>query len=185
MEIIIKPVPGYEQFYSASSDGRVFSHNYRMTGRFEELAQSSLYDKRRTSSTLYRRAKMWHINRHTPTALHRVIALTFIPNPNNYPCVNHLDGDKGNNNAENLEWCTVKHNNRHSEATGLSRHQQGEDHGMHILTEKQVLEIKERLSNNWYWGIGVELGREYGVSHFTISDIKQGKSWKHLGVKNA
>ena len=42
--------------------------------------------------------------------VHRLAAKTFIPNPNNYPCINHKDEDKTNNNIENLEWCTAKYN---------------------------------------------------------------------------
>lgn len=44
-------------------------------------------------------------------AVHRLIAGSFIPNPNNYPCINHKDENKQNNKLENLEWCTVKYNN--------------------------------------------------------------------------
>lgn len=44
-------------------------------------------------------------------AVHRLIAGAFIPNPNNYPCINHKDENKQNNKLENLEWCTVKYNN--------------------------------------------------------------------------
>lgn len=46
--------------------------------------------------------------------VHRIIALTFVPNPNNYPIVNHLDGDKLNLKAENLEWVTNKENVAHA-----------------------------------------------------------------------
>lgn len=51
---------------------------------------------------------------------HRIIAQTFLPNPNNYPMVNHIDGNKQNNNVSNLEWCDAKRNNRHAWETGLN-----------------------------------------------------------------
>lgn len=43
--------------------------------------------------------------------IHRLVAIAFIPNPNNYPSINHIDENKLNNNVQNLEWCTVRYNN--------------------------------------------------------------------------
>lgn len=51
--------------------------------------------------------------------IHRMVAETFLPNPNNYPCVNHKDGNKHNNNVENLEWCSYSQNTKHAIDTGL------------------------------------------------------------------
>lgn len=52
-------------------------------------------------------------------SVHRLVAETFIPNPNKLPQVNHKDGNKLNNHISNLEWCDSTHNNRHALATGL------------------------------------------------------------------
>ena len=52
---------------------------------------------------------------------HRLVAEYFIDNPNDYPIVNHIDGDKANNHIENLEWCTYSQNNIHAYKNGLNR----------------------------------------------------------------
>lgn len=54
---------------------------------------------------LYKDKKQRHFK------IHRLVATHFIPNPNNYPCINHIDENKQNNNVNNLEWCDIKYNN--------------------------------------------------------------------------
>ena len=53
-------------------------------------------------------------NNRVKESVHKLVALTYIDNPNNYPVINHIDEDKQNNHVDNLEWCTISHNVRHS-----------------------------------------------------------------------
>jgi len=55
-------------------------------------------------------------------SIHRIMAEAFIPNPCNKPWINHIDGDKHNNNLKNLEWCTAKENSQHAVKTGLRKY---------------------------------------------------------------
>ena len=75
---------------------------------------------------------------------HRLVAEAFIPNPNNLPQVNHIDGDKLNNNVKNLEWCDQKHNNRHALATGLREIDMQQVRNMHkTMAKKQQRKVNQ------------------------------------------
>lgn len=54
-------------------------------------------------------------------SIHKLVANAFIDNPDNLPCINHIDGDKTNNKVDNLEWCTYSRNNRHARELGLNK----------------------------------------------------------------
>ena len=58
--------------------------------------------------------------KNTRVRVHRLVAMAYLPNPNNYPMVNHIDGNPSNNNVENLEWCTASYNAQHAHDTGLT-----------------------------------------------------------------
>lgn len=108
--------------------------------------------------------------------VHRVVAQAFIPNPQNKPQVNHKDGIKTNNMVDNLEWCTMLENMRHAHSNGLIIPPKGEAHGMVKLTNKDVIEIRNKTLPIY------KLAEKYKVSRSTIDNIQRGKSWKHLSI---
>ena len=87
--------------------------------------------------------------------IHRIVGEVFIDNPNNYPCINHIDGNKENNNVSNLEWCTYYHNNKHARDmklndVSLSNHNRWKDNTFRDKTSKNISEgrIKSGCSKN-------------------------------------
>lgn len=102
-----KPVIGFED-YEVSSFGRI-KNKY---GKFLNPTIDSVG---------YKMVGLWKDKKETKNRLHRIIAKTFLENPDNLPCVNHIDGDKTNNTIDNLEWCTYKDNNLHAYKIGLKK----------------------------------------------------------------
>jgi hypothetical protein len=73
--------------------------------------------------------------------IHRLVAQTFLPNPENKPEVNHLNGKKDDNRLENLEWSTKAENLKHAAENGFMS--SGEDHYRNTLSDQQVRDIRE------------------------------------------
>lgn len=113
--------------------------------------------------------------------IHRLVLEAFSPVENSLALqVNHKDGNKHNNALENLEWCTQAENMAHSSRIGLRDNMpKGENSSNNTLTEKQVLEICEELTNPNRESYS-KIGARYGVSKHAIHDIKRKRSWSWL-----
>ena len=100
---IWKPIPNYENLYEVSNHGRVRS----ICGRYgkEVILKQCIGSKGYRLVTLCGNGKKKTVN------VHRLVALLFVPNPDSLPCVNHIDENKDNNDATNLEWCSYYYNN--------------------------------------------------------------------------
>ena len=100
---IWRNVVGYEGIYEVSNFGRVKSLPRKFQPRERILTPCNRGEYLAVTLCMNGSEKL--------TSIHRLVAMAFIPNPNNYPQVNHKDEDKTNNHVNNLEWCTSKYNN--------------------------------------------------------------------------
>lgn len=120
-----RDIKGYEGLYQVSSLGRVRSLD-RISfhlNRWGTLTKTRIRGRiRRTniSNSGYSYLPLSKNGNDYCAKIHRLVAEAFIPNPYNYPEVNHKDGNKQNNIVSNLEWCTHSMNHIHAVATGLA-----------------------------------------------------------------
>ena len=144
-----RDIPGYEGFYQVSDLGNVRSI------RFNKIRNMKSWD-----SHGYRAVELcMNNNRHT-VGVHRLVALTFIPNPENKPEVNHKDRNKSNNNVENLEWVTQSENVAHAYRHGVEPRPTHQDQPF----QKEILDI---IENKKYFSIR-EASRQTGHKRDTI-----------------
>ena len=112
---------------------------------------------------------------HSRLLLHRIIALVWVPNPENKPCVNHKDGNKMNFHPSNLEWVTNLENAQHAAMNGLRP--SGETHHEARITEADVIRIRYRAARG---ESQAAMGREYGITQQAIYRIVKRLNWKHV-----
>ena len=107
MEEIWKDIKGYEGLYQISNLGNIKSTHSRFGMRKQPKNARIGINKG------YKRYGLSKDGKEIKFYVHRLVAEAFIPNPNGYPCINHKDENKFNNNVENLEWCTYSYNNNY------------------------------------------------------------------------
>jgi hypothetical protein len=161
----MKPVVGYEEYFSVTEDGRIYSHR---TNRWLKL--NTHKDRGITFAS--------RINGRSGKAIclkvHRCVAEAYIPNPENKPEVNHKDGVRGNNCVTNLDWVTKSENIRHAFATGLAKASKGIHHSNAKLSLDAVTLIRENKNN-----LNIrELAKLHNVHWSTISRCKTSKRYK-------
>ena len=104
--------------------------------------------------------------------IHRLVALHYLPNPEMLKEVNHIDGNKTNNDVSNLEWNSSSQNKKHAVENGL-----GTGSGRTYMTESQVHDVCILLEKGTKYG---EISKLVGVSYNAICLIKIGKCWKEI-----
>lgn len=157
-----KFIQNTNNMYEVYTDGKIYSY---YSNKFLKLDKSKGYY--RVTLTMEDKSLLHFY-------CHRLVANAFIPNPENKPTVNHIDGNKLNNNVKNLEWATVSENCKHANDTGLRIANKGEDCSYAKLTNKIVKEIKQDISDGMIYD---DISDKHNISPATISLIKNGKRW--------
>lgn len=115
-----KDIEGFEGLYQISTFGRVKSLvGWVGNKNIKKYIHREKILKTKPKKNGYLVVTLRYQNVIKYKSIHRLVAKTFLPNPNNYPVVNHIDGNKTNNNINNLEWCTYSHNTREAIKIGL------------------------------------------------------------------
>ena len=171
-----KDIAGYEGMYQVSDMGQV-----RSLDRFDDRGHKQ---KGRTLTQSintygYLCVKPSIEGKKTLKYIHRLVLEAFIPNPDNRPQVNHMDGNKQNNHVSNLEWATAKENSQHAVDTGLSPNK-GESCHTAKLTEDDVRFIRKHYNPDTTDFNQKTLAEKFGVEKCTISQIVHRKTWKHV-----
>jgi hypothetical protein len=161
---IWKDVKGYEGLYKVSNKGNIL-----------------IVRKKRNQNLLkanngYLLVDLYKNGIKNRISAHRLVAIHFLINSENKPQVNHINGIKFDNRAENLEWVTASENQLHSVNTGLKKIVFGENCKYSKITENQALEIKYGYKDF----LQKDIAKIYNISRTTVIDIRKGRSWKHI-----
>ena len=116
---IWKDIPGYEGYYQASNKGRIKSILFQSNIHNKKYQREKIMKPKKSKDNCTR-VELWKDGKHKTQLVYRLVALTFLGEPpKDKTTVNHKDGNRLNNNIENLEWCSLKENIQHGFRTGL------------------------------------------------------------------
>lgn len=155
--------------YTVSDTGDVYSLNYGRTNTKRKL--TLLEDK----MTGYLCVNIYYKKKLYRKYVHRLVAEAFIYNFENKPEVNHIDGNKKNNNVSNLEWCTDRENTVHAIKTGLRKIYTGENATDAKISNKTAHKICQMLEDNLYGTR--EISDKLDVPTSIVNNIKHKKCW--------
>lgn len=111
---MFKEIQGYEGLYSINEDGLILRHKRTTNNRRGVFVLEEKFLSTTAKANGYIQTTLTKDKSKKHFSVHRLVAQVFIPNPDNKPCINHKDGNRSNNNVNNLEWCTHSENNLHA-----------------------------------------------------------------------
>lgn len=123
------------------------------------------------------------LGKHDTYSVHRLVAFAFVHNydPENLDQVNHIDGNKENNRADNLEWVDNSGNQVHAFKLGLNNPVRGEENANAKLTEELVKQACDLFSQGYKT---TQAARELGIFELrhSLRQVKERKNWKHISI---
>lgn len=177
---IWKPIKGYEDEYEVSNFGRVRSLD-RIQRRSNGFVECDFRIRGKVLKPYLTGSRDGYYTvtiRDKNMKIHRLVAEAFLPRAIDQSEVNHIDGNKHNNKATNLEWITGLENTRHAFRTGLIR--TGENVRNAKLTASDVAQIRKTYSKGDAVFGAKPLARKYGVSYTTIQRIVNQQKWRYV-----
>lgn len=167
---MFKKVKGFEDYYEVNEIGIVRSIDRLVWNGKGYLLKRSQEIKQQTNKKGYKICYLSKNSKQKTCLVHRLVAEAFIPNPNNYEQVNHIDCNKTNNNVDNLEWCSNLQNQRHAIANGLIH--RSSNCGRKKIKVKKI-DIKTKKTLEIYNSIA-EAGRKNKLNSANINSVCKG-----------
>lgn len=176
------PVVRYEGYYAVSNQGRIkavgafIKHDGNFNGGYYKKVKIR---EHRIDRYGYCLIKLCRDGKCKTLKVHRLVAAAFIANPNKYPQVDHVDGNKQNNNVENLNWVSAAENMKRAWNTGLKNNHylRGEGSPHAKITKDKVLELRLQYAAGYS---RVELANLYKISSSMVRDIVTNKTWNYV-----
>ena len=169
---IWKDIQGYEGFYQISNFGRVKS----LGGICGTCKRKEKIRALHHTKDGYVKVRLLRNSNDKTYRVHRLVAEAFIPNPNGYDTVNHIDGNKDNNCVDNLEWCDRNKQMQHAYKLGLKQ----PVHTNRKLSDDDIRYIRK----NYKWQSQefgtVALSKKFGVTNKVIGDVVRGIHYKNV-----
>lgn len=166
MREIWRDIKGYENEYQVNQYGEIRTLKDSSVCKANTILKPQISKR---NGYVYQ--MLWKNGKAKLFRVHRIVASAFVDNPNNYKQVNHIDGNKTNNNAENLEWCSQSQNMKHAYKNKLqvpSEKQRKAIINSNKLKQKKVCQIKDGKIINIFSGIS-EASRQTKISISCIS----------------
>jgi hypothetical protein len=170
---IFMDVVGYEGLYQVSNLGMVKSLERTVNGRWGKQIVKSRILKHTNNKGGYPIVCLCNGKKVICITIHRIMCLSFIPNPENKRTVNHINGVKTDNRISNLEWATDSENQKHSFENGFQYRPKKIPRVLKVNDVREIKYENKDLTHD-------QIAEKYGVTRGCIYLIRSGKRWPHI-----